>query len=60
MSNAQRKVVLIVAILLAPLLILYGMGENSFLIAFGGPILSLGLGIYVWVGRKKEHPSGGG
>ena len=54
MSNAQRKVVLTTGLLVAPLLFLYGMEERNFIIALGGPILSVGLGIYFWVGRRKD------
>ena len=60
MTNAQRKVVLIVGILFAPILLVYGLTEDSFIITVGGPFLSVGLGIYSWVGRDKQQPSGGG
>jgi len=54
MSNTQRTVVLIVGIMLAPILYLYGMDVHSTLIILGGPIASVGLGIYFWVGREKS------
>jgi len=54
MSNTQRKVVLIMGIILAPFIAFYGFQEDSALIVFGGPILSVGSGIYFWVGREKS------
>jgi hypothetical protein len=57
MTTSQRKVVLIVSILVAPVLFLAGIADENALLAFGGPILSLGAGIFVWVGRSKDAPS---
>ena len=59
MTNAQRKLVLTLGMLLAPVLFLYGLLENSLLILFGGPIVSIGFGFYFWMGRSKEPHSGG-
>ena len=61
MSNTQRTIVLIIGVLLAPILFVYGaQGRDNAFIMFGGPILTIGLGIYVWVGREKGKPPGGG
>ena len=53
MTNSQRKAILVLGILLGLLLASYGFGQESFLIMFGGPIVSIGIGVYFWLGRSK-------
>ena len=57
MNNTQRTILLIVGIGLAPILFWYGVEENNLLIVLGGPVLSLGGGIYAWAGRAKGPPA---
>ncbi len=60
MNNTQRTIALVVGIALAPILFWYGAEENNLLIALGGPVLSLGGGIYAWAGRARMRPESRG
>jgi len=52
MNTTQRKIVLIVSVILAPLFFLWGWGEGSPM-AIVAPVASVGIGIWVWSGRDK-------
>lgn len=54
MNNAQRKAILVFSILLAPLLFVAGVNDRSLLLAFAGPLLSVGVGVFAWLGRSKS------
>ncbi|MBI5394034.1 MAG: hypothetical protein HZA91_01925 [Verrucomicrobia bacterium] len=60
-NNAQRKMILIVGIVLAPLLLFWGLLERREWVAVFGPIISIGVGFFFWLGREKvaETKSGG-
>ena len=51
MTAAQRKVVLVIGIVLAPVFFVAGVVENSILVSLAGPVVSIGVGIFVWAGR---------
>jgi hypothetical protein len=53
MNNTQRTIVLILSIILAPILFVWGMDEHEEALAIGAPIVSVAIGIFVWSGRDK-------
>ena len=59
MNDAQRKVVLASSLLVAPLLLLGGFWSNNPLVALGGPVIALGIGLYFWFGREKRGAAAG-
>ena len=57
MNNSQRKIVLSLSIVLAPVLFLVGVEENEIMLGILGPIVSIAIGIFVWAGRDKSEKS---
>ncbi len=66
MTNSQRKAILVMGILLAPVLFVAGSDANTILVAFGGPLASIGIGDSLPrsnagsqpVGDQDSHPFG--
>lgn len=62
MSNGQRRLILIAAIAFAAIQLLVGFrtfmedseGQNLFAI-LPAPLVSLGIGLFVWMGRDKSE-----
>ncbi len=54
MTNAQRKVVQVVGIVLAPVFFLVGAYHDNGLLMLVAPVVSVGVGAFVWAGRDKE------
>ena len=57
MNDTQRKIILVVGFVLAPVLFWGGVFDESRLVAFAGPLVSIGVGLYVWAGRTKDPPT---
>ena len=55
MNNSVRLAILILGLLLAPVLFVFGTMTFNSLMTLGGPIVSIGLGIFFWRGRSKGH-----
>ena len=57
MNDTQRKIILVVGFVLAPVLFWGGVLAETRLVAFAGAVVSIGVGLYVWAGRTKDPPA---